>query len=208
MKHVIISKYAFIKYFSYFLQQMTEKWDIKDRSKGGGRMHGKDSNGIDMDAVYQEYANLVYRFLYSHTHDADWSQELMQETFLRAVDSISRYDGSCKLSVWLCQIAKHVMWQELRKRKRVETVELTVDLPDLSIADGEACVIGMECTQKLYQAIHLLPELEKEVVLYRMTGELSFRQIGEILGKSENWSRTVFYRAKQKLRREMEKYGL
>ena len=100
------------------------------------------------------------------------------------------------------------MWQELRKRKRVETVELTVDLPDLSIADGEACVIGMECTQKLYQAIHLLPELEKEVVLYRMTGELSFRQIGEILGKSENWSRTVFYRAKQKLRREMEKYGL
>ncbi|MDE6909554.1 MAG: sigma-70 family RNA polymerase sigma factor [Lachnospiraceae bacterium] len=171
-------------------------------------MHGKDSNGIDMDAVYQEYANLVYRFLYSHTHDADWSQELMQETFLRAVDSISRYDGSCKLSVWLCQIAKHVMWQELRKRKRVETVELTVDLPDLSIADGEACVIGMECTQKLYQAIHLLPELEKEVVLYRMTGELSFRQIGEILGKSENWSRTVFYRAKQKLRREMEKYGL
>ena len=171
-------------------------------------MHGKDSNGIDMDAVYQEYANLVYRFLYSHTHDADWSQELMQETFLRAVDSISRYDGSCKLSVWLCQIAKHVMWQELRKRKRVETVELTVDLPDLSIADGETCVIGMECTQKLYQAIHLLPELEKEIVLYRMTGELSFRQIGEILGKSENWSRTVFYRAKQKLRREMEKYGL
>lgn len=171
-------------------------------------MHGEDGNEIDMDAVYQEYANLVYRFLYSHTHDADWSQELMQETFLRAVDSISRYDGSCKLSVWLCQIAKHVMWQELRKKKRVETVALTVDFPDLSMADGEACVIDRERTQKLYQAIHCLPELEKEVVLYRMTGELSFRQIGEILGKSENWSRTVFYRAKQKLRKELEKYGL
>lgn len=69
-------------------------------------------------------------------------------------------------------------------------------------------MIGRERTQKLYQAIHCLPELEKEVVLYRMTGELSFRQIGEILGKSENWSRTVFYRAKQKLRKELEKYGL
>lgn len=171
-------------------------------------MHGEDGNEIDMDAVYQEYANLVYRFLYSHTHDADWSQELMQETFLRAVDSISRYDGSCKLSVWLCQIAKHVMWQELRKKKRMETVTLTVDFPDLSMADGEACVIGRERKKKLYQAIHCLPELEKEVVLYRMTGELSFRQIGEILGKSENWSRTVFYRAKQKLRKELEKYGL
>lgn len=169
-------------------------------------MHGKDSNGIDMDAVYQEYANLVYRFLYSHTHDADWSQELMQETFLRAVDSISRYDDSCKLSVWLCQIAKHVMWQELRKRKRFDIVEWTEELPDAHGQDGEGCALQQERTKELYRAIHLLPELEKEVVLYRMTGELSFRQIGEILGKSENWSRTVFYRAKQKIRKELEKY--
>lgn len=160
----------------------------------------------DMDAVYQEYANLIYRFLYTHTHDADWSQELMQETFLRAVDSISRYDGSCKLSVWLCQIAKHVMWQELRKRKRFDIVEWTEELPDAYGQDGEGCALQQERTKELYRAIHLLPELEKEVVLYRMTGELSFRQIGEILGKSENWSRTVFYRAKQKIRKELEKY--
>ena len=95
----------------------------------------------DMDAVYQEYANLIYRFLYTHTHDADWSQELMQETFLRAVDSISRYDGSCKLSVWLCQIAKHVMWQELRKRKRFDIVEWTEGLLDAHGQEGEGCVL-------------------------------------------------------------------
>ena len=130
----------------------------------------------------------------------------MQETFLRAVDSISRYDGSCKLSVWLCQIAKHVMWQELRKRKRFDIVEWTEELPDAHGQDGEGCALQQERTKELYRAIHLLPELEKEVVLYRMTGELSFRQIGEILGKSENWSRTVFYRAKQKIRKELEKY--
>lgn len=161
---------------------------------------------INMDAVYQEYATLIYRFLYTHTHDADWSQELMQETFLRAVDSISRYDGSCKLSVWLCQIAKHVMWQELRKKKRFDTVAWTEDFPDTQRQDGEGCALQQEHTKEVYRAIHLLPELEKEVVLYRMTGELSFRQIGEILGKSENWSRTVFYRAKQKIRKELEKY--
>ena len=160
----------------------------------------------DMDAVYQEYANLIYRFLYTHTHDADWSQELMQETFLRAVDSISRYDGSCKLSVWLCQIAKHVMWQELRKRKRFDIVEWTEELPDAHGQDGEGCALQQERTKELYRAIHLLPELEKEVVLYRMTGELSFRQICEILGNSENLSRNVFFLAKQKIRKELEKY--
>ncbi len=126
-------------------------------------MHKKDKGGADMEAVYQEYAELVYRFLYSHTHDADWSQELMQETFLRAVDSIARYDGSCKLSVWLCQIAKHLLWQDLRRRKRMDFAELPEELPDTSGADGETSVIRGERTQELYRAIHLLPELEREV---------------------------------------------
>ena len=128
----------------------------------------------------------------------------MQETFLRAVGSISRYNGSCKLSVWLCQIAKHVLYQELRKKKRTEMVELADYLPDDSSPNGENSVLNQENKIELYQAIHHLPELEREVILYRITGELSFREIGAILGKSENWSRTVFYRAKQKIKKELK----
>ena len=166
----------------------------------------KYDKSIDMDSVYREYEKLVYRFLYSHTHDAEWSLELMQETFLRAVNSISRYDGTCKLSVWLCQIAKHILYQELRKKKQIETVELVDCLTDDSAPNGETSILKQESKIELYREIHLLPEREREVVLYRITGELSFREIGEILGKSENWSRTVFYRAKQKIREELKKY--
>ena len=166
----------------------------------------KYDKSIDMDSVYREYEKLVYRFLYSHTHDAEWSQVLMQETFLRAVNSISRYDGTCKLSVWLCQIAKHILYQELRKKKQIETVELVDCLTDDSAPNGETSILKQESKIELYREIHLLPEREREVVLYRITGELSFREIGEILGKSENWSRTVFYRAKQKIREELKKY--
>ena len=166
----------------------------------------KYDKSIDMDSVYREYEKLVYRFLYSHTHDAEWSQELMQETFFRAVNSISRYDGTCKLSVWLCQIAKHILYQELRKKKQIETVELVDCLTDDSAPNGETSILKQESKIELYREIHLLPEREREVVLYRITGELSFREIGEILGKSENWSRTVFYRAKQKIREELKKY--
>ena len=169
-------------------------------SGGGDSVRKPDENSIDMDSVYQEYASLVYRFLYSYTHDAQWSEELMQETFLRAVTSIHRYDCSCKLSVWLCQIARHILYQELRKKKRMETVELTEYIPDQKARDGEHDVLQQEDRKELYQAIHHLSEPEREVVLYRMTGELSFREIGEITGKSENWCRTVFYRAKQKLK--------
>ena len=157
----------------------------------------------DMEVVYQKYSRLVYGFLYSHTHDAEWSEEMTQETFLKASMSISRYDASCKLSVWLCQIAKHILWQEFRKKKRFKMVELTDDLPDVSMPEGETFVILRENKIELYQAIHHLPEQEREVVLYRISGELSFREIGEIMGKSENWSRTVFFRAKQKIRKEI-----
>ena len=170
----------------------------------GGEKVQDSCKNIDMDSIYQEYANLVYRFLYSYTQDIEWSQELMQETFLRAVGSISRYNGSCKLSVWLCQIAKHVLYQELRKKKRAEMVELADYLPDDSSPNGESNVLNQENKIELYQAIHHLPELEREVILYRITGELSFREIGAILGKSENWSRTVFYRAKQKIKKELK----
>ena len=165
----------------------------------------KFCKNTDMDSVYQEYADLVYRFLYSHTHDAEWSRDLMQETFLRATGSISRYDGSCKLSVWLCQIAKHILYQELRRKKHMETVELTDYMADDSVPDGEASILHQENRIELYRAVHHLPEIEREVVLYRITGELSFREIGSNLGKSENWSRTVFYRAKQKIRKELNK---
>ena len=79
---------------------------------------------MDMDQIYRTYERMVYQFLYMRTHDAHWSQDLLQETFLRAVTSISRYDGSCKLSVWLCQIARHVLWQELRKRGKTDFAEL------------------------------------------------------------------------------------
>ena len=159
---------------------------------------------MDMDQIYRTYERMVYQFLYMRTHDAHWSQDLLQETFLRAVTSISRYDGSCKLSVWLCQIARHVLWQELRKRGKTDFAELADSIPDPGNPDAETQVLQSEDRVGLYRAIHRLSEKEREVVLYRITGELSFREIGEILEKSENWARTTFYRAKQKIIEEME----
>ena len=147
---------------------------------------------MDMDQIYRTYERMVYQFLYMRTHDAHWSQDLLQETFLRAVTSISRYDGSCKLSVWLCQIARHVLWQELRKRGKTDFAELADSIPDPGNPDAETQVLQSEDRVGLYRAIHRLSEKEREVVLYRITGELSFREIGEILEKSENWARTTF----------------
>ena len=74
----------------------------------------------NMEEIYQAHARTVYKFLLSQCHDADLAEELTQETFYQAVRSIDRVNGSCKVSVWLCQIAKHLWYQHLRKRKPEE----------------------------------------------------------------------------------------
>lgn len=153
---------------------------------------------IDMDAIYKEYANVVFKYLMTLCYEEDTAQELTQEVFYQAVRSSERYDGSCKVSTWLCQIAKHMWYQELDRRKRKSTSELKEDLAS-SDADLSEQICLKEEKMELFRKVHILDENAKEVVLLRLTGAFSFREIGDIFGKNENWARVTFYRAKQKL---------
>ena len=152
----------------------------------------------DMDAIYRSHAQTVYKFLLAQGRDPDLAEELTQETFYRAVCSIDRFDGSCKLSVWLCQIAKHLWYQHLRKRQK-ETVPLET-APETPVPSAEDGVLDQEGRLTLLRQIHRLPEPQREVIYLRAFGNLSFREIGDVLGKTENWTRVTFYRTKEKLR--------
>lgn len=126
------------------------------------------------------------------------AEEITQETFYRAIKSIHRYDGSCKVYVWLCQIAKHVWYQELDKRRKSSSDVLE----DPSFTDSnspESQFILAQNKMDLFKQLHLLDPNTKEVLYLRLTGEFSFREIGEILGRDETWARVTFYRGKQKL---------
>ena len=152
----------------------------------------------DMDAIYRNHAQTVYKFLLARCHDPDLAEELTQETFYQAVRSIDRFDGSCRLSVWLCQIAKHLWYQHLRKRQK-ETVPLET-APETPVPSAEDGVLDQEGRLTLLRQIHRLPEPQREVIYLRAFGNLSFREIGDVLGKTENWARVTFYRTKEKLR--------
>lgn len=153
---------------------------------------------LNIDEIFQDYAEIVFKFLMSLCNDEDTAEELTQETFYRAIKSAYRYDGTCKVSTWLCQIAKHLWYQEIDKRKRKETSMLSDNIAsDKFNPEEELCLI--EEKMQLFKAIHILDETAKEVVLLRITGAFSFREIGEIFHKNENWARVTFYRAKQKI---------
>ena len=151
----------------------------------------------DMDDIYRSYAQTVYKFLLAQTHNPHIAEELTQETFYQAVKSIDRYDGSCKLSVWLCQIAKHQWYHHLRKtRHEIPTEDA---LLDRALDSAEDTVLSEESRLQLLRRIHDLPEPTREVVYLRSFGGLSFREIGQVTGHTENWARVTFYRGKQRL---------
>ena len=147
----------------------------------------------NMEEIYQAHARTVYKFLLSQCHDADLAEELTQETFYQAVRSIDRFNGSCKVSVWLCQIAKHLWYQHLRKRKPEEP------LPEGPSAEED--VLPRQGHLDLLRQIHALPPSTREVVYLRAFGGLSFREIGDVLGRTETWARVTFYRGKEALRK-------
>ncbi len=159
---------------------------------------------FDMDAAYREYAVMVYKFLLSLCYEEELAEELTQETFYQAVRSVDRYDGSCKVSTWLCQIAKHLWYREMERRKRKGTSELTADMESLEKPVEEQLLVKEE-KMELFRKVHVLDEISKEIVLLRVTGAFSFKEIAEQFGKNENWARVTYYRAKQKLLKGGEK---
>ena len=153
----------------------------------------------DMKKIYEEYFETVNKYLFCLTKNADIAEELTQETFYRAVKKIGTYKGKCKISVWLCQIAKNLWYDECRKNKKL--VNNGYDLLNLETEEKvEEQVILNDEKITLYKKIQTLDEKTREVIYLRITGELSFKDIGDILNKSENWARVTFYRGKQKLK--------
>jgi len=153
----------------------------------------------DMEQIYKQYFETVNKYLFCLTHNSDISEELTQETFYRAVKKINTFKGDCKMSVWLCQIAKNLWYDELKKNKKIENIgdEMFFIQSEDKIEDR---VLLNESKVELYKKIQKLDKQTREVIYLRITGELSFKEIGDILNKTENWARVTFYRGKQKLK--------
>lgn len=156
-----------------------------------------------MDEIYRENAKIVSHFLYSICGDENLTEDLTQETFLQAYKSLERFDGTCKLSTWLCQIAKHLLYQYWNKNGKQTLVPMEEEI--LSECNMEQQVFNRIELLDVLHDLHRLPEQMREVVYLRSLGDLSYKEIGEIMGKSENWARVNFYRAKEALLKERQK---
>lgn len=159
----------------------------------------------DISEYYEQHSEIVYRYLYRLCMNADIAEELCQETFYQAIRTVDRYRGECKPSVWLCQIARHCWYKYLEKNKRETPSDEGFD----AIADGAVPYLDRltdsEDKMSIYAGMQKLRGEVREVLYLRILGELSFREIGSIMGRTENWARVTYFRGKNELQEALKK---
>lgn len=154
---------------------------------------------MDIGKMYKEYFETVYKYLLYLSHNEDLSEELTQETFYKAIRKINQFREECKMSTWLIKIAKNLYFDELKKTKKVGILENNEIQLNNFYESIEDIIVSNEEKEELKRKLNNLDEISRQVVFFRISGELSFKEIGNILNKNENWARVTYYRAKNKL---------
>ena len=169
---------------------------------------------MDIEKLYREYFTPVYRYTLSLVHDPDMAEEITQETFFRALKKINDYRGEASLKVWLCQIARNLSFDSLKRQSK--TTALTkhddesddYELPAGSESDPEEQLLRKQTAMKIHRILHDLKEPYKEVFQLRTFGDLSFAEIGELFDKSESWARVTYYRSRMMIKEELDEDSL
>jgi len=154
----------------------------------------------DFDQIYAEYFSEVYKFVLTLCQNPTLAEEITQETFFKALKNIDNFNGNCKLSTWLCKIAKNTFYSYTKKNNKQADYSLDIIISDENI---EAQFADKETAYAIHKVLHKLKEPYKEVFWLRTFGELSFVQIGSLFGKTENWARVTYYRAKLFIKEEL-----
>lgn len=152
----------------------------------------------DFEALYAQYFTDVYRYSLSLCRSEDEAEELTQETFFKALQSIDRFRGECRVYVWLCQIARNLYFSSAKKQKRLVPEEAAPEQAAESNPERE--LLSGETSFALHSALHKLDEPYKEVLMLRIFGELPFARIGQLFGKTESWARVTYHRGRTKLK--------
>lgn len=130
------------------------------------------------------------------THNEDIAEELTEETFYKAVINISKFKNNSKLSTWLCKIARNLWIDEIKRKNRLASID------DQDVIVTEDVFLKKEEKMQLYKSIQKLDVLTRDVIYLKIKGDLSYKEIAEIMNATENWVRVTFYRGKEKIKED------
>lgn len=157
-----------------------------------------------LEDIYNTYFKDVFLYVYSLSGDKYIAEDITSETFMKALTSLDSFRGDSDIRVWLCQIAKNSYYSYLRKKKSFVDLE---SLPEPASEDNvEQEITTSEASMKVHGIIQNLKEPYKKVFTLRVFGELSFKQIGKLFAKSDNWACVTYHRAREKIKARLGDY--
>ena len=153
---------------------------------------------MEFEQIYSTYFKSVYRYIWKLSGDEHIAEEITSETFLKVMKSIGDFRGDCDMRVWISQIAKNTYYSYLKKNQRTANVDETElrSLEDPKAFIEEQIVIQDE-TQQIREILHTMSDPYKEVFMWRVFGELSFKEIGALYSKTDNWACVTYHRARK-----------
>ena len=159
----------------------------------------------DFEKVYKEYFNDVYLYIKRLSGDEHIAEDITSETFFKALKSIDNFRGECEIRVWLCQIAKNSYYNYIKKNTKIQNVDETelINLPDNknSVENEVQSKLQAFAIQKI---LHEIDEPYREVFMWRVYADLSFKEIAGIFNKNENWACVTYHRARLKIKEELQ----
>lgn len=150
----------------------------------------------ELEGVYDQYFRDVYIFVLSLSRDEQIAEEITQETFFKALKRIDQFRGDCKMSVWLCQIAKNTYFSYIDGQRRFASLAVQEEEGSIKL---EQKLIDQTEALRVHKVLHVLNEPYKEVFMLRLFGELSFDHISQIFGRTESWARVTYHRARLRI---------
>ena len=157
---------------------------------------GEDASTRRFDEVYRQYAPLVWRYLRSLGCPPQDAEDVTHDTFVKVLLHIDSFREESKFSVWLCRIARNSWLSQLRRQKRDAAVP----------AETEPSAWDAHWFEWL-DLLERLPEPYGSVFLKRELGGWSYGELAREYGKTENWARVTFYRARVQLQKLLDERG-
>ena len=158
-------------------------------------------NSETCERLYNTYYMRVFSYVMTLAGDRQASEEITQEAFFRAFSKSAEFRNESDEVTWLCAIAKNCFVDETRRRNKTGPIPEELPAAGKSI---EQQVSDKDSSFRIHAVLHTMEEPYREVFELRIFGELSFSQIGTIFGKTENWARVTYHRARLKLMERMD----
>ena len=175
-----------------------------DTALEASRIQAVRQDPAAFDVLYQAYVEVVFRYLYSRMRNLEAAEDATSQTFLVAFETFRTFRGDGHFASWLFGIARHKALDHFRSQKHNTPLETASE-----VTTGEdllSQVIASEAAVAVARLVQALPEDERELLRLRYLAELSFPEIGRLLGWRVDTVKKAVYRLVARLHSQLEDF--